>query len=202
MIKVVTFDLGNVLFAFDPLRASRGFLNIAGLKQNPLEILRFFQESPVERAYTEGRVSTQAFVEHVIEGLKIKSDLESFKKCYCEIFTVNAGTFALAEEIRKQGVKRFILSNTNELHYDYLCEFNPALTEFEHAVLSYKEHCQKPQPEIYERLIESARCAPEEIFFTDDLMENVTAAEKAGIQTHHFKSEKGLRAELIKRNVL
>jgi putative hydrolase of the HAD superfamily len=202
MIKVVTFDLGNVLFAFDPLRAARGFLSIAGLKQNPLEILRFFQESPVERAYTEGRVSTQEFVDHVIKGLKINSDIESFKKCYCEIFSVNSGTFALAEEVRERGIKRFILSNTNELHYDYLCEFYPVLTKFEHAVLSYKEHCQKPQPEIYERLIESAGCAPEEIFFTDDLLENVVAAEKAGIQTHHFKNEKGMRTALIKRKVL
>ncbi len=202
MIRVVTFDLGNVLFAFDPLRAARGLLNLTGLRKSPLEIVRFFQESSVERAYTEGRVSTEEFVEHVKEHLGITTDLTHFKRYYCEIFTVNHGTFALAEEVKARGFKRFVLSNTNELHYDYLCEFEPVLTTFEHAVLSYKEHCQKPQLEIYERLIKSARCEPQEIFFTDDLVENLVAAEKLGIKTYHFKSEKGLRAELIKRKVL
>ncbi|MFC1809532.1 HAD family hydrolase [Candidatus Omnitrophota bacterium] len=201
MIKVVAFDLGNVLFDFDPLRAARGFLKLTGHKKNPFDVLKFFQESPVETAYCEGRVTTDVFINHVVEALKI-NDIESLKKCYCDIFVVNIGTFNVADEVKKQGVRRLILSNTNELHYDYLCDFNPQLREFDDVVLSYKEQCQKPQERIYSILIEKAGCEPEEIFFTDDLKENVEAAEKMGIQTHHFKNEKSLREELINRNVL
>lgn len=202
MIKVITFDLGNVLFDFDPLRAASGFLKLTGGKKSPFEVLRFFQESAVEKAYTEGHVTTQEFYEHVAKGLEMKGDFEAFKRCYCDIFVVNKETFALAGEVRARGCKCFILSNTNELHYDYLCDFNPALRSFDHAVLSYKEHCQKPHAMIYERLIASAACEPEEICFTDDLLENVQAAEAAGICGHHFKSVQGLRADLVRRNVL
>lgn len=202
MIKVITFDLGNVLFDFDPLRAAKGFLHLTENRKTPFEVLRFFQESTIETAYTEGRVSTPEFYEHVREGLEIKSDFESFKQCYCDIFVINKGTFAIAKELLDKGYTCFILSNTNELHYDYLCEFNPVLLDFHHAVLSYKEYCQKPQPIIYERLIEKAQCEPYEIVFADDLLENIEAAEAAGIQGHHFKDDKKFKKYLVTKNIL
>lgn len=195
-IKTVVFDLGNVLFDFDFKKAFGAFSRLQGMTKRPEEVVAFFRASPVERAYTEGKVSTAVFFEHVKDGLGLSCGFDDFRQAYCDIFTANTETFAVVQDLKRQEIKLMVLSNTNELHFDFLAELSPWTTLFDACVLSYQVFCQKPQQEIYDILIERAGCAPAHIFFTDDLEENITAAGTAGIRGYRFDTAGGLRARL------
>jgi putative hydrolase of the HAD superfamily len=57
----------------------------------------------------------------------------------------------------------------------------------------------KPQPAIYAKAVEAARCLPGECFFTDDIPEYVEGARQFGIDAVQFESAAQIEAELRKR---
>ena len=67
---------------------------------------------------------------------------------------------------------------------------------FEVAALSYKIKSMKPDAKIYEAAAELAKVKPSELFFTDDLLENVEAAREAGWQAVQFTSVSQLASDL------
>lgn len=201
MIKVVVFDLGNVLFDFSPLKAARNFIRLAGISRSPLEIKEFFERSSVETDYCEGKVTTAFFFEHVKEQFALKCSFEDFRRAWCDIFTIKEDSFALVMALKEAGYRLLVLSNTNAMHYDYLERMTDMLGLFDDVVLSFREYCQKPQQQIYEMLIQRAGCGADEIFFTDDLKENILAAQKSGIHAHRFRSARGLQRALTDHGV-
>jgi len=56
--------------------------------------------------------------------------------------------------------------------------------------------CAKPEPEIYEILIERFSLTPEKAVFIDDLEENIEAAKDVGLQGIVFKSPDQLKGDL------
>ena len=62
------------------------------------------------------------------------------------------------------------------------------------GILSYREKLIKPNPQIYETLIERYSLVPEKCVFLDDTEKNLKEAEKFGIHTILFTSrEKALK---------
>lgn len=62
-------------------------------------------------------------------------------------------------------------------------------------VVSAEVHCVKPEPKIYELLLEKYHLQPEETVFIDDLEDNLEAARKLGIQTIHFTDVDSVRKQ-------
>lgn len=84
----------------------------------------------------------------------------------------------------------FLLSNTNELHWNYCAEnmFKYKNYEwsdfFEKRWLSYELHMLKPDPEIFKFVLQDANLLPEQTLFVDDAQANCDAAQSLGIQTY------------------
>ena len=57
------------------------------------------------------------------------------------------------------------------------------------AVLSYEEKTNKPDPYIFEVLLERYELNAEELLYLDDNVENIRQAEKMGIQGILFTDE-------------
>jgi HAD superfamily hydrolase (TIGR01509 family) len=68
--------------------------------------------------------------------------------------------------------------------------------EFSGGVVSSAEKLLKPQPEIYQVLIERYGLNPKETLFIDDLLPNIEGAAAAGFQTLHLEDHRNLRSEL------
>lgn len=60
----------------------------------------------------------------------------------------------------------------------------------------------KPDPAFFTTLLDKFDVDPKEAIFTDDLQDNIDAAQTCGIEGILFTSAKNLRAELIKRGYL
>lgn len=88
----------------------------------------------------------------------------------------------LASDLRKNGVRTGILSNTF-LTIPWILHIIGGYRGFEPIVLSSKEGASKPDLRIYQIAIKRSGVKPEEILFIDNLAENITAAKKLGIRT-------------------
>ncbi len=99
--------------------------------------------------------------------------------------------------IIRKNYKIFLLSNSNQIHYDY---YSPLLQQygyssfdelFDKAYFSHEIHFRKPNPESFRFVIDEQHILPEETLFIDDLLPNIEGAEKVGLQACYLDLEKG-----------
>ena len=96
-----------------------------------------------------------------------------------------------------------ILSNTNTWHWEFLSDgrFGPVPGAFDVIALSYELKAMKPDPAAYLKAAELAGVAPGDIFYVDDMPDNVVAAREAGLDAVQYTSTHDLAIELRKRDV-
>ena len=95
-----------------------------------------------------------------------------------------------------------LLSNTNAIHYQALCQRYPLLDYFQHRVLSFEVNAMKPAAKIFQCAIEAAGCPPQQCFYTDDIAAYTEAARNLGIDAVTFESSIQLERQLLLRNIL
>src|SRR5690606_33688103 len=108
---------------------------------------------------------------------------------------------SLLDQLRP-GVRTAILSNTNELHWDWVVERYPLVRRFKTAVLSHEDGAMKPEAAIYEAALEAVGARAEQCFFTDDRPDNIEGARALGIQAELFAGAGPLRDRLQRLGLL
>lgn len=86
-----------------------------------------------------------------------------------------------------RGYKLYLLTNITEDSYNYIDNLVSFKTTFDGGIYSFQEHKLKPNPEIYNLLIERFQLKKEETIFFDDREKNVIAALNTGIKSIVFK---------------
>ena len=88
----------------------------------------------------------------------------------------------------------FLLSNTSSIHITQVNKILEASTGvekledlFETVFLSYEMGLMKPDPRIYQKVLEQAGLKAEETLFLDDNLANIEAASRLGIDTIHVQ---------------
>ncbi len=94
-----------------------------------------------------------------------------------------------------------LLSNTNPIHFDMVKTTYPLMRHFHDCVLSYEAGAVKPSSRIFQAAIQRAQCKPEECFFTDDILINVEAARKHGMDAVQFHTAAQIEDELRARKI-
>jgi HAD superfamily hydrolase (TIGR01509 family) len=96
-----------------------------------------------------------------------------------------APTGALIADLKAAGYKLYVLSNMSREFIDYLRQ-QPVYRHFDGEIVSCEEGMVKPQPEIFDLLLQRFDLDPAQTLFIDDRKENVEAAALKGINTMHF----------------
>ena len=215
--KVLYFDLGNVLLSFSHERMYRQMAAAAGVSPEEL-VQALFGEGGAARAlvdYETGRLTTDEFFDVVQRAMNKRPDREQFTTAVCDIFAPIDATWELVQQLaaaaaRHDGWPRLaILSNTNPIHWAWVTDGRfPLLASigrpaslFAWSILSYEAGAMKPDRAIYDAAIERAGVAAAEIFFVDDMPENVAGARAAGIDAVLFEGTAKLVADLRARGV-
>ncbi len=192
--KVIIFDLGKVIFDYDIDKMARGFLAYSR-EEKP----DFTSIYPATYLYEKGQISSQEYYNEVVKLLSLENiSFEKFSEIWNEIFTVNEDVVEIIKEIsQKNNVA--LLSNTNELHFDYLYNLNKNFfdTCFKKLHVSYKMDTRKPEKEIYKKVIDFHKVNPENLFFTDDVINNIEAAKQQGIKAFLFEGAEKLKKDLV-----
>lgn len=191
--KNIIFDLGNVLLEWKPQR----FLKELDL---PLHFMEIFHS--LLWATHDGGLLTR---EEVIAKLPAHYDKEVFAYCLQRIapfLTPIPEMIATVHEVRRKGYKVYILSNMpQELHQE-LQKLHDFFQYFDGQVYSYAVKAIKPQPQIYEALLQSYKILGHESIFIDDLEMNIRAAQDLGIEGIVCQNPTQVRTELKLRKII
>lgn len=199
MIKTVIFDLGNVLVNYDAKKAGIQFARECKLPL--MKVLLHFFTSPVEKAYTQGEISSKEFYEHSKKVLKFPISYRTFARYWNDIFEENPGMYELLKKLKKK-YPLYLISNTNKLHFDYIKRKFPHICkQFKKTFPSHEVGCRKPDVIIYQKVIKKIGVLPDEAVFIDDVKKFVDGAKKAGLHAVRFKNPQQLVFELRKLGV-
>lgn len=200
MIKTFIFDLGNVIVSFDHSKIVRRFEAVC--KYSPEEIFSKTISSNLVREYNVGAITTAEFYNSIVRELDISMSFEDFFQTWNCTFIPEP---IIPERIIKSlsgKYKLLVLSDTNEMHFDYIKENFQILDYIDDFILSHKVNVVKPSAEIFQAVVKIAGCQPEECFFVDDLKENVEGAKRFGLNAMQFVSAEQFEEELKTRSLI
>lgn len=197
--KAILFDLGNVLVPFRLERGFAAFSEFTGLPAQ--EIAARLQNSTVYNDYEAGRLTTTQFHETMQELLQFRFELSPLREAWNRIFLPETATSEELVASLKRSYRLVLLSNTNELHFNWLRERYPLLNHFDAFTLSHEVQAMKPDDKIYQAAIANAQCEPHECFYTDDIAKYVEAARTHGIRAEQFTGEADLKQHLTRHQI-
>ena len=195
-MELLIFDLGRVVIDYDWEAFCRAFAANSGADLE--RVKEFFAHDIFHKGrYEKGLTTTSELLDEINRKLNTQMGFAEFKELWTRglCFSENREVVELLECLRGQ-LPLCLLSNTSDVHYEYLQkEFNMA-RHFDNIVLSYKVGMVKPEPGIYHEALRLCNVAPEDSLFIDDLIPNVEGARALNIRGHHFTGIESLRAEL------
>ena len=185
MIKTIIFDFGDIFINLDK-SATPAQLEKFGIKNLPESIVAINQE------YEKGLISSEEFFESYKNEFSAV-EKEQFLDAWNAIL-IDFPEYRL-EFIKKLAAEKdyqlLLLSNTNEIHIDWVKEnvsfFNEFQQCFDAFYLSYEINFRKPDANIYEYVLKQHDLKPEECLFIDDTKENTDAAAALGINVWNLE---------------
>ena len=175
-MKNIVFDLGGVLFARDKSKCTPELLEFFSFLRAPRMPL-FWEE------YDRG-TSTLEEVTATISGMTGRP-VETCAAVLRLAVTCRNPTERLVGDLKAAGYRLYVLSNMSREFIDFLRRF-PVYGLFDGEVVSCEEHTVKPEPRIYEILLERYGLPPSETLFIDDREMNIEAAAALGIHGFVF----------------
>lgn len=194
MPRTVVFDIGNVLVDW-----------------NPRFLYRKIFPDEAEMEWFLGHVCTPAWNLEQDRGRSFKEALalliaqyphyEAAIRAFDERWTETisgpiAGTVALLESLRQQGVPDYAITNFSHEKFGIAKARFPFLAEFRGTIVSGEEKLLKPDPAIYRLLFDRYGLNPSECVFIDDSAANVEGARTVGMHALHFTGPERLTQEL------
>ena len=191
-IRNIIFDFGGVILDIDTVQT------LNQLKSLGVKDLDIFQspefQHEVMGKFERGVLTPEVFRDKVrsfIGNSLCDQDIDDAWNAL--LLDIPKERIAVLEEVKKH-YPIFLLSNSNEIHYDmYLRdlqlrfgyrEFDQLFTK---AYFSFDLHLSKPDPEIFEFVMYQHKLDPEETLFIDDTAEHIESAKKLGIRTYHLQ---------------
>ena len=201
MLNGVVFDVGNVLYGWDP----DSFL-VRQIADDE-ERLRFIEEADFF-GWHEGLDSGRPFDEAA-------ADLSEKFPAYAELIrawgdrfgeTITdpvEGVHAIVDELHARGVPLFAITNFSAEFWRPFYERERAfLSRFRDIVVSGEVKLLKPDPAIYYLALHRFALKPDEALFIDDRQINIDGAAAVGMRTHLFTDAQDLRNRLIAERLL
>ena len=189
-IKNIVFDLGGVLVDLDFKSAING-LQKAGFA-NVKEQLQAFDREGIFQKFELGEMTAEEFRSAIRENSTVTlTDEEVDALWNLMLLEIPREKLELILDLRGKYMV-YLLSNTNSIHWDYVCKnaFNyrgfRVSDYFEKTFLSFEVHLAKPDKAIFERMLEDANLLAEETLFIDDSEANCKAAAEVGIHAYHY----------------
>lgn len=178
-MKNIVFDLGGVLFARNRSKCDPELLEFFSFLRAP-QMPHFWEE------YDRG-TSTLDEVTKTLETMSGRSyaTCAAVLQRAIDLQEPVVATESLVRDLKQAGYRLYVLSNMSREFIDFLRRF-PVYALFDGEVVSCEEGTVKPEPRIYELLLERFSLTPSETLFIDDREANILEAERHGIHGYLF----------------
>ena len=196
----VVFDLGGVLIDWDPRYLYRTlFADTASMEGFLAEVTT--QEW--NAAQDAGRPWAEAVEVLAARFPDQRPLIEAYRSRWAETLGGPIdGTVEVLSELRERDVRLLALSNWSAETFPVARDRYPFLAWFEGIVISGEVGVAKPDPRIFEALIERYDVEPSRTVFVDDSEANVVAAEELGFVGVRFADPRKLSADLERLGLL
>lgn len=196
----VVFDLGGVLVDWDPRYLYRQLFDDADEMESFLAEVTNAEWNAHQDA---GRPWVEAVELLSAEHPERRELIEAFHLRWPEMLAGEIpGTVDVLAELRATGIRLLALSNWSAETFPIARERFEFLRWFEAIVLSADVGVNKPDPRIFEHLVDRFGLDPEATVFVDDSPLNVDAAESLRFRTIRFTDAAALRVELVALGLL
>ncbi|GAA4325974.1 HAD family phosphatase [Pontixanthobacter gangjinensis] len=185
MIKTIIFDFGDVFINLDKEATNRN-LKKMDIQELPEALMAR------NRDYEQGFVTSDEISEHYrthFPQMKKEDFLSSWNSILLE-FPEYRYRFIkkLSEE---KNFRLILLSNTNENHIEFIKQQVPFFEDFKKCFdafyLSHEIGMRKPNPDIFEFVLQEHDLKPENCLFIDDTEENTATAARLGFKTWNIE---------------
>lgn len=199
-IATAVFDLGAVLIDWDPRYLYRS------LFADEVEMERFLATvcTPEWNAEQDrGRPLAEGTAALVDEHPEHADLIEAYYGRWDEMLGQPiAGTVEIVAELKTGGLRLIALSNWSAETFPRAQHRLTVLDDFDGVLLSGTVGLLKPDPQIYQVVIERHEIDVRRAIFIDDSLRNVEAAARVGFDAIHFTGPEQLRRELTQRGLL
>jgi 2-haloacid dehalogenase len=197
----VVFDLGGVLIDWDPRYLYRTLFDDEAAMEAFLAEVTTPEWNAAQDA---GRPWAEAVRSLADRHPEHRDLIEAYHQRWPETLGGPIeGSIEILDELRRiPGVRLFALSNWSAETFPIAEERYPFLAWFDGIVISGEVGAIKPDPRIFERLIERHDVDPSRAVFIDDSAANVAAAERLGFAGIRFEDPGSLRRELARLELL
>jgi putative hydrolase of the HAD superfamily len=196
-IKHIIFDLGGVILDIDENMAVHE-LEKRGVDLHLIEGEAF---RSIDNRFERGILTAASFRRKVKElvGLPKLSDADFDYIWNAILLDIPRERIQALEEI-KEHYHIFLMSNTNEIHYDLYVRdlqlrfgYKQFDDLFDKSYFSFDVHLLKPDPLFFEYILEQQGLKPQETLFIDDSPANIAVARQLGIHTYHIHRDELVR---------
>ena len=200
-IKAIIFDFGGVLVDWDP----RNLYNTYFPEQpqalddflNEVDFYAWNALQDKGRSFADGVEELSEKFPH--RATLIAAYAEHWKKTITGEITASV---KILYNLKEKGYPLYGLSNWSAETFPLVKDEYLFFSEFDEIVLSGQINLIKPDPEIYNYLLNRIKYTASECLFIDDSQSNITAAKSLGFCTVHFQSPEQLEKYLKKHQIL
>ncbi|MDR6818154.1 putative hydrolase of the HAD superfamily [Neorhizobium sp. 2083] len=190
--KIFIFDIGGVFVKLDPASRDRA-VSRQGIAGPPLR----YGDVPeaIFRDFRLGRSAEPDYVEALAKVFGVPSEsVYAAEHAY-----VAQGFEEFIGFVRKlrQDHRVVCLSNNQPIHWRYISDNLLGSGYFDREYLSQEMGLEKPDRMIFQAVSEAEGCSEKDVFFIDDIEENVLAAREIGWQHCIVHRDPAETAELL-----
>ncbi len=197
--SIVVFDVGNVLLRWDPRNLYRKIFDDEARMEWFLSTI-CTTEWNVEQ--DRGRDWEEAVALLVARHPDHETSIRAFHDRWHETVSgVIEENVALLQHLRQAGVPTYCITNFSGPKFVEAQKRFPFLASFDGVIVSGDERLLKPDPAIYELLLNRYGLEAGDCIFIDDSAANVEGARKVGMHAIHYREPLDLSAELRRHGI-
>jgi glucose-1-phosphatase len=189
-LKNLIFDLGGVILDLSFQRTFDAFARLANIDAEA--VANSYYGRPEFFAYEKGELTDEEFRAILRKLFAISASDAELDACWnAMLVDIPLNRIQLLEKLRGR-FQIFLLSNTNSIHAKCFNQMIKNRTDypslerlFDKAYYSHEIKMRKPDPEIFECVLNDSNISAHDTLFLDDNLDNIQSAKRMGIKTIH-----------------
>lgn len=198
MINAIIFDFGDIFINLDKAATIYGLQKL-GLTEWNTEL------NNLNLSFETGSISPEDFIDGFQKQLSNASKEEILKAWNAILADFPKYRLEFLQELSKK-YRLFLLSNTDSIHINTFERNNSFFKDFydcfEKVYFSFDMGLRKPDPKIYQTVLDAHNLVAENTLFVDDKTENTDSAAALGIKVWNLQVGKEDVIDLYKKNIL
>ena len=200
-IKLVLFDMDNVLCEYDRAKRVAWLAKVAGTTSESVH--KAIWDSGFELLGDSGTLDAADYLRGFGERIGYPLTLDEWIEARRRSMQADHAMLEIAGRLR-QTVDIVVLTNNTTLVTDHIAALLPELPPLfgSRIYASARFKTAKPDPRCFRLCLSELDVKPESVLFVDDLMANVAGAREAGLFAHHHTSVEAFRRALSEHGLL